>query len=159
MTSGWPTPSRYRLVLVRLSDPLTMVIGSFSGTSAIGACWLAAAESSSSVCEVPGRSASDRSGAVNGVQPSAGRTKLSSRALSLPLLTGVAAGSRAALAVLSWAVWPLAVSRYFVVTLSLGSWSTSWKLRVVGHGCPVCGDRPLAGIRSLPATMAWSAAA
>jgi len=85
--------------------------------------------------------------------------KLSSRALSLPLLMGVAAGSRAALAVLSWAVWPLAVSRYFVVTLSLGSWSTSWKLRVVGHGCPVSGDRPLAGIRSWPAAMAWSAAA
>ena len=85
--------------------------------------------------------------------------KLSSRALSLPLLIGVAAGSRAALTVLSWAVWPPAVSRYFVVTLSLGSWSTSWKLRVVGHGCPVCGDEPDRGMRSLPAAMSWSAAA
>ena len=46
-----------------------------------------------------------------------------------------------------------------VVTLSLGSWSTSWKLRVVGHGWPVCGDRPVVGMRSLPTAMSWSAAA
>ena len=147
------------MVLGRLSAPLTVVIGSFSGTSAIGACWLAAADSSSSVCDVPGRPALDRSGAVNAAQPSAGRMKLSSRVLSLPLAMGVALDSRAAPAVLSWAVWPVGVSRYRVVTLSLGSWSTSWKLRVVGHGCPVRGDRPVLGMRSRPALMARSAAA
>src|ERR1700722_5143824 len=85
--------------------------------------------------------------------------KLSSSVLSLPLSIGWALDSRAAFAVLSWAVWPVAVSRYRVVTLSLGSWSTSWKLRVVGHACPVWGERPAWGIRSRPAVTARLAAA
>src|SRR3984957_1261284 len=45
---------------------------------------------------------------------------------------------RAALAVVSCAVWPVArLSRYLLVTLSLGSWSIMSKLRVVGHWRPV----------------------
>ena len=60
------------------------------------------------------------------------------RALSLPLTSTWAPGMRAALAVLSCAVWPVAGSnRYLVVTLSLGSWSIMSKLRVVGHSRPV----------------------
>ena len=138
---------------------MTSVIGSFSGTSAMGSRWLAAADSSSSVCEVPGWPPLEMSGAVNGAQPSAGRTKLSSSRLSLPLLIAIAPGRSAALAALSWAVSPSAVSRYWVVTLSLGSWSTRLKLRVVGHGCPVTGEVPVPGICSLPSDMSWSAAA
>ena len=85
--------------------------------------------------------------------------KLSSSALSLPLLIVRAPGSAARSAPLSWAVLPSAVSRYLVVTLSLGSWSTRSKLRVVGHARPVSGDRPLRGTRSWPRAMSRYAAA
>ena len=48
-------------------------------------------------------------GAVNGVQPSAGSTNLSSRPLSLPLDSTVVPGhGRPALAAVACAVWPVA---------------------------------------------------
>src|SRR5579875_2663521 len=149
----WSTPARYRLVLSRLNALFSRVIGSFSGVSATGACWSLAAISSSSVCDVPGVPAFDRSGAVNGVQPIAGSTNPLSSALSLPLLMTWAPASAAAFAVLSCAVWPLPLTRYWVVTLSLWSWSIRLKLRVVGHGCPF-EDVPSAGMVRL----AWLAA-
>src|SRR5579859_3939317 len=67
---------------------------------------------------------------------------------------------RAALAMVSCAVWPVAgLSRYLLVTLSLGSWSIMSKLRVVGHWRPVPSapalatsllDMPAAGMCSFP---------
>src|SRR5215467_5839725 len=130
---GWPSLDRYRSVFAALKAFLTSTIGSFSGTSATGAAWLLAADNSSRACDVPGAPPCDRSGAVKGLQPSTGSTKASSSALSLPLVMTVAPGTAAAFAWLNCAVRPEAVSRYFVVTLSLGSWSTIWKDRVVGH--------------------------
>src|SRR6266849_2421487 len=134
-TAGWPTLDRYR---------------SFFGTSATGAAWLLAADSSSKACDAPGAPPRDRSGAVKGLQPSTGSTKPSSSALSLPLVRTVAPGQAAAFGPLNCAVRPPAVSRYFVVTLSLGSWSTRVKDRVVGHGWPVFGETPAGGTTSLP---------
>ena len=58
----------------------------------------------------------------------------SSSVLSLPLASVVEPGMLAAFAVVSCAVWPVAgFSRYRVVTLSDGSWSTMSKLCVTGQ--------------------------
>src|SRR5215469_13639380 len=154
----WPTLARYRFVLSTLKAFLTSTIGSFSGTSATGAAWLLPAESSSRACDVPGAPPCDKSGAVNGLQPSTGSTKPSSSALSLPLLMTVAPGTAVAFALLNCAVCPSAVSRYFVVTLSLGSWSTRVKDRVVGHAWRVFGETPARGTTSLPCLSALRAA-
>ena len=113
------------LVFIVLDSPLTCVIGSFSGTSATGAGWSAAAISSSVICEPDTPAAAVLSWNSYGVQPRAGSMNLLTRALSLPLLIAVAPASPAALAAESWAVWPLGVSRYVVTTLSLWSWSTT----------------------------------
>ena len=91
-----------------------------------------------------------RSGASNGVQPIVGSMKTSSSALSLPLTAVVAPASAPWLAALNWAVWPDAVTRYLVVTLSLGSWSTTPKLRVLRQAVPVLGDVPSAGMLIRP---------
>src|ERR1700685_4298924 len=82
--AGWPTLDRYRLVFATLNALPTATISSVSGTSAIGAAWFLAAESSFSACDVLGVPACDKSGALKGVQPSAGSMNASSRALSLP---------------------------------------------------------------------------
>jgi hypothetical protein len=63
------------------------------------------------------------SGAVNGVQPFAGSTNSLSRASSLPLVSTVAPARAVALAGEFCAVWPLALIRYWLTTLSLWSWS------------------------------------
>src|SRR5215469_14053102 len=156
--TGWPTLDRYRSVFTALRALPTSTIGSFSGTSATGAAWLLPAESSSRACDVPGAPPCDKSGAVNGLQPSTGSTKPSSSALSLPLLMTVAPGTAVAFALLNCAVCPSAVSRYFVVTLSLGSWSTRVKDRVVGHAWRVFGETPARGTTSLPCLSALRAA-
>ena len=101
----------------------------------------------------------DRSGASNGWQPRVGSTKASSSRLSLPLLIFCAPASAVSLAALSWAVWPLPVSRYVEVTLSLWSWSTRAKDRVDGQACPVLGDRPSEGTFSRPTHSSQEAAA
>src|ERR1039458_9155112 len=160
MITGWSTLVRYRLVFCWLNAPLTRVIGSFSGTSAIGAAWFLAANSSSRPWEVPGVPALLRSGAVNGVHPSAGSRNPFSSALSLPLLITVDPASAAVLAALSCAVWPLPLSKYCVVTLSLWSWSIIVKLRVVGQVSPgTLVDVATAGIVVRPAAMSLLTAA
>src|SRR5215471_11722025 len=156
--AGWPTLARYRFVLSTLKAFLTSTIGSFSGTSATGAAWLLAADNSSRACDVPGAPPCDRSGAVKGLQPSVGSTKSSRSALSLPLVISVASGKAAAFLLVNCAVRPSAVSRYLVVTLSLGSWSTRLNARVVGHALPVFGDVPAGGTTSLPCPSALRAA-
>ena len=70
--------------------------------------------------------------------------------MSLPLLIFCAPASAVSLAALSCAVWPLPVSRYVEVTLSLWSWSTIAKERVDGQACRVWGEVPSAGTFSLP---------
>src|SRR5690242_7419352 len=156
--AGWPTLARYRLVLAALKAVPTSTIGSFSGTSATGAAWFLAADSSSRACDVPGAPPWDRSGAVKGLQPSAGSRKPSSSTLSLPLEMTVACVIAAAFVLLNCAVCPDAVSRYCVVTLSLWSWSTTVKDRVVGQGWPVFGEVPAEGTVSLPCRSARLAA-
>src|SRR5215467_7663130 len=156
--AGWPTLTRYRSVFAALGALPTSTMGSFSGTSATGAAWLLAADNSSRACDVPGAPPCERSGAVNGLQPSTGSTKASSSALSLPLVKTAAPGMAAAFALLNCAVRPEAVSRYFVVTLSLGSWSTMVNDRVVGHAWPVFGETPADGATSLPCLSALRAA-
>ena len=100
-----------------------------------------------------------RSGAWNGVQPIVGSMKASSSRLSLPLLIFCAPATAASLAALSWAVWPLPLSRYVLVTLSLWSWSIMVNDRVVGQVMPaIFVDVPAAGMASLPACSAWAAA-
>src|SRR5262245_48615307 len=143
--AGWPTSARYRLVLAGSRLPLaSSVIGLFSGTSAGTLGMFLAASSSSSAWEVAGVLLLARSGAVNGVQPSAGSRKLSTRALSLPLPSFWAPAMLAALAAVFWAVWPVFGStRYVLVTLSLWSWSTMSKLRTVGHCLPVPSRPPV----------------
>ena len=97
--------------MATLLSPFTWVIGSFSGTSATGTAWSAAASSSSVICEpdiLPGIVLSWNS---YGVQPSAGSMNLLTSALSLPLLIGVAPASAVALPGESCAVCPFAVSR------------------------------------------------
>src|SRR5258708_11138266 len=154
---AWPTLDRYRLVLVALNALLTRTISSFSGTSAIGAAWFLAADSSSRPCEVPAAPVV-RSGAVNGVHPSVGSRNPFSSALSLPLLMGVDPAMAAWLAGVAWAVCPFPFSRYVLVTLSLWSWSIIVNDRVVGHACPVFGEVPTAGTTSLPCCWACAAA-
>ena len=95
-----------------------------------------------------------RSGASIGVQPMIGSRKASSSRLSLPLLIFCPPATAASLAALSWAVWPLPLSRYVEVTLSLWSWSIISNDRVVRHGLPVAADVPAAGTVSLPAASA-----
>ena len=68
---------------------------------------------------------------MNGVQPFAGSTNSLSSASSLPLLRTVAPVSCALLAGEFCAVWPPAVIRYWLTTLSLWSWSIRAKSRVV----------------------------
>jgi len=105
---------------------------------------------------------------MSGVQPNAGSRKLSIRALSLPFTSTWAPAMLAVLAALSCAVWPVAASnRYFVVTLSLWSWSIMSKLRTVGQTLPVpirpavgtmFADRPADGTRSRPSRSSANAA-
>src|SRR5690242_11007824 len=145
---------------------VTMV--SFSGTRAAFFGSFLAANNSSSAWEVVSAPWLPRSGASNGVQPSAGSRKSSMSALSLPLTSTLAPGMRALLAAVNCAVRPVAgLSRYAVVTLSLGSWSTMSKLRTVGHSRPVPSapavttirlDIPTNGTRSLPARSRAAAA-
>src|ERR1700683_4110078 len=88
--------------------------------------------------------------------------------LSLPLSSRAELGMLAALAVVSCAVWPVAgLSRYWVVTLSEGSWSTMSKLRVTGQSWPVpilppvgviLRDVPSDGTLSFPSRSSWNAA-
>src|ERR1035441_3046548 len=152
--------ARYWLVLIALNAPLTSVISSFSGTSAMGASWFFAADSSSRACDVLSVPPCDRSGAMYGVQPSVGSRKKLISALSLPLTSVCAPASAATLAVLNCAVCPVAFSRYFDVTLSLGSWSIMVKLRVVGQARPATFVAvPVCGTASMPALMSWFAAA
>src|SRR5580704_13251871 len=138
-TGACPISERYRSVLAASTEPpLSSTIPSFSGISAAALGWFLAASSSSSAWEVAMAPLFPRSGAISGVQPSAGSRKSSMSALSLPLTSTLAPFMRAALALLSCAVWPVAgFIRYMVVTLSLGSWSIMSKLRVVGHSRPV----------------------
>src|SRR5215472_5086504 len=135
-------------------------MGSLSGTSAAGLprppAYLAAWSSSSgrAVARVP---PSARSGTCHGVQPSAGSTKKSSSPLSLPLNSPAAPFMACRLAAVSWAVCPLPSARYWVVTLSLWSWSMRAKLRVVRHGLP-SEAVPGGGTVSFPALIAALAA-
>src|SRR5215475_11836020 len=135
-------------------------MGSLSGTSAAGLprppAYLAAWSSSSgrAVARVP---PSARSGTCHGVQPSAGSTKKSSSPLSLPLNNLAAPLMACRLAAVSWAVCPLPSTRYWVVTLSLWSWSMRAKLRVVRHGLP-SEAVPGGGTVSFPALIAALAA-
>ncbi len=94
-----------------LCAPLTSVIGSFSGTSATGAAWSAAASSSSVICEPDFPAAAVWSRNSYGVQPRAGSMNLLTSALSLPLLIAVAPARPAALAAESCAVCPCAFIR------------------------------------------------
>src|SRR5260370_16927276 len=64
-TAGWPTLDRYRSVFATLNALCTSTIGSFSGTSALGAAWFLPADNSSTACEVPAAPPSDRSAASN----------------------------------------------------------------------------------------------
>src|SRR5215468_11464199 len=135
-------------------------MGSLSGTSADGLprppVYLAAWSSSSGRA---GASAppSARSGTCHGVQPSAGSTKKSRSPLSLPLKSPAAPLMACRLAAVSWAVCPLPSARYWVVTLSLWSWSMRAKLRVVRH-VPPSEAVPGAGTVSFPALIAALAA-
>src|SRR5437660_8362748 len=112
-TIGWSTPARYALSLLRLGPLAPCTNGSPSGTSAIGAACRAAAISSFSGQELesclPVLSA--RSGAVQGVQPSAASTARASRPSSLPFFAAVAPPSLAAFAGVFWAIWPRLVWR------------------------------------------------
>ena len=162
-SAGWFTPARYRLVLLTLVRPPTWVIGSLVGTSATGCPVHAAAASSFSATEdtmVPG---SVRSGAVHGVQPSAGATNLSTSPLSLPLVSSVARPpSRLRLSAVFGAVWPLGRTRYELMTLSLWSWSTTAKSRTVGQGLPsrpVCAAGTVSFFAVMAAFAAWKKAA
>ena len=144
-------------VFITLCCPSTAVIGSFSGTSATGAAWSAAAISSSVICEPERVLAAVLSQNWYGVQPSAGSMNLLTRALSLPLLIADAPARAATLAAESCAVWPLAVSRYVLTTLSLWSWSTTSNPRTVGQAWP-SEPVPSAGILSRPWAMSrWAA--
>ena len=108
---GWSTPIRNTFVFITLCCPLTSVIGSFSGTSATGWAWSAAASSSSVICEPDRPLAAVLSRNWYGAQPSAGSMNLLTRALSLPLLIADAPARPATLPAESCAVWPFAVSR------------------------------------------------
>ncbi len=105
--------------------------------------------SSFSACDPEEPAGSVMSGAVNGVQPVAGSTNAASSLSSLPLTSVCAPASAPALAAVFCAVWPLALIRYDVITLSLWSWSTTPKLRVVRHGWPSLAV-PAAGTWSRP---------
>ena len=158
-SGGMSTPARYRLVLTTLVFPSApRTIGSFGGTRATGAAWSAAATSSLSARLGDGSPFCDRSGAVNGAQPSSGSSLLSTSPSSDPLERVTAPASSAWLAAENCAVRPSAVARYLPGRLSLWSWSTTLKSRVVGHGLP---SLPVAraGIASLPALIAALAAA
>src|SRR5262249_56670558 len=135
-------------------------MGPLSGMSAAGLprppAYLAAWSSSSgrAVARAP---PSARSGSCHGVQPSAGSTNRSSSPLSLPLNNWAAPLMACRLAAVSWAVCPLPSARYWVVTLSLWSWSMRAKLRVVRHDLP-SEAVPGAGTVSFPALIAALAA-
>src|SRR5258708_3717497 len=135
-SAGWSTPARYRLAFASLALPLTSAIGSMAGTSASGLAGKAFAWISSSASEVDGVLLSPRLGAVHGLQPSAGSTKLSSRPLSRGLEMVTAPAIAAAFAAVLTASVPFAVARYAEVTLSLWSWSIRAKARVVRQGWP-----------------------
>src|ERR1700730_5719703 len=106
--SGWSVSARYMLVLPRLNCPPTSSCGLLTGSSAIGPFWFARADSSFSACDALCPARLVLLGAVNGVQPSAGSTNLSSRPLSLPLLSTVALGMAATLAAVACADLPVA---------------------------------------------------
>ena len=94
---------------------------------------------------------------MNGVQPFAGSTNSLNRASSLPLVSTVAPARFALLAGEFCAVWPLALIRYWLTTLSLWSWSIRAKSRVVWQAWPSLAV-PAAGILSVPlATAAFAA--
>ncbi len=151
-SSGWSTSDRYTLVLAMLYAPLTRVISSFGGTTAMTPFWLTMALSSLRACDPELPAGSVMSGAVNGAQPLAGSTNAASSLSSLPLTSVWAPASAVVLAAVSCAIWPLAVIRYDVITLSLWSWSTTAKSRTVRHGCPSW-DVPIAGTCSRPAAI------
>ena len=69
--------------------------------------WFCLADSSFSACDALAPAGLVGLGAVNGVQPSAGSTNLSSRPLSLPLVSVVSWARLAALAAVACAVWPV----------------------------------------------------
>ncbi len=137
--------------------PPTSVISSFVGTTAMVPFWFTRALSSLSACEPAVPFGLVASVAVNGVQPLAGSTKAASSAMSLPLSTVCAPASAVLFAAVAWAVCPFAVSRYWLITLSLWSWSTRAKSRAVSHGCPSLAV-PTAGTLSVPRPMAALAA-
>ena len=93
----------------------------------------------------------------------------SSRVLSLPFSSSVDPAMLPALDAVSCAVCPVAgLSRYSVVTLSDGSWSTMSKLCVTGQSWPVPSwppdtailpDVPSDGTYSLPSASSLSASA
>src|SRR5262249_18290952 len=148
-SSGWSTSDRYTLVLAMDILVPTSVIGSFVGITAIVPRWLTRALSSLSACDGDVPSGLVASGAVNGVQPFAGSTNLPSSGSSLPLVSTVAPAMAALLAAVACAVWPLALIRYWLTTLSLWSWSTTPKSRTVRHGLPSLAV-PAAGIFRVP---------
>ena len=78
-----------------------------TGSSAIVPFWFARADSSFSACDALAPAGLVGLGAVNGVQPSAGSTNLSSRPLSLPLFSTVASVSWPALAAVACADLPV----------------------------------------------------
>ena len=139
------------MVFATLNAPPTSVISSFGGTTAMVPVALTFALSSLSACEPEVPDAKVVSGAVNAVHPFAGSTKLASSRSSLPFPMGVVPplAVAAALAAVSWAVWPFALIRYVLITLSLWSWSIRPKLRTVSHGWPSAAV-PAGGTWSLP---------
>src|SRR5689334_23477045 len=113
------------LVLATLIAPLTRVISSLVGTTAMVPFWLTRALSSLRACEPDMPAGSVVSGALNAVQPFAASRKAASSLLSLPLTMGVEPATAAALAAVFCAVWPFPLSRYDVITLSRSEEHTS----------------------------------
>ena len=152
--------------LGRVELPLaSSTISSFSGTSAVMPGWFLAASSSSSAWEVVGVLLLARSGAMNGVQPSAGSMNSSIRVLSLPLTSSVEPGQvgRVGRGVLRGLAGGR-VEQVTVVTLSLWSWSIMSKLRTrAGVARPEPAGRhdlrrvPSDGTNSLPSRISRSA--
>src|SRR5947199_2680830 len=121
------------------------------------AVWLTFADRSSVAKDgavVPGLV---RSGTFQELQPSAPSSATDARRLSLPFVRVVAPFSAAMFALLNWAVLPPLLSRYWVWTLSLWSWSTTKKSRTVGHALPSLAV-PSGGTTRVPAAIAASAA-
>src|SRR5947207_660195 len=109
-SSAWSVSARYMLVLPRLNCPPTSSCGLLTGSSAIVPFWFCRADSSFSACDALAPAGLVGLGAVNGVQPSAGSTNLSSSPLSLPLASTVALPMAAWLAAVACALLPVAGS-------------------------------------------------